>query len=260
MEQGRQKKVLIAFSGEPDCADLTITLAGGRTPAFRMLLPEFVTAANMTEAVDAEDLKPFRKAFLHTVAGHWHVEEDGAWVGVQTHPGIVEITTRVVPHSTDVELTVTLRSLAEKPLNDLRGDYCLGINGGGGNWANHGFLPESKLDRTEDGTYWHRNVAQKGAFVHTGGKWIRLFNRQGEPGPAEAGIIAMNNEAGTAAAFMMWKAPVPTPWINDASACMHLRPQFSPSLRPGESATLRGRMGVTGGGLDDVWRLYQHLP
>ena len=259
-EQSAEDKVLIAFTGESGCADLIVKLSGCETPAFRMLLPELITADNLKAAVGTEELKRFHKTFLHTVAGEWRVDDDGTWVGVQTHPGVLEITTRVVPHSYYVGLTVTLRNLTGEPLNNLRANYCLGVNAGGGGWANYEFLPKSTLERVEDGQYWYQNVAQKGAYIHAGGKWVRLFNSKGNPDLTDAGIIAINNEAGTATVFMTWKAPVLTPWINNASACMHLRPQVSPLLMPDESATIHGHMGQTSGGLDDVWRLYQKLP
>ena len=258
-EAAAMTNVSIAFAEAPQCADLAATLPGAQTPAWRMLLPEWITASNMNVLEEARARKPFPGPF-HTVPGTWQVDQDGVWTGEQTHPGVVEITTHVTPRSYYVDLAVTLRNLSEQLLENLYADYCLNANAGGGKWANRDFLPESRLDRAEDGRYWHENVARTGAYVHAGGTWVPFFDRGPDPAPLDAAIIAVTNEADSATLFMMWNAPVQEPWVNNANACMHLRPLFSASLAPGDAATVRGRVGVTRAGREDVWKLFGTLP
>ena len=251
---GMSDTVSIGFM-TPQCADLTVTLPGWTTPSLRMLLPEWISAANVDPMAEIDT-----PASLHTVPGQWRADDRGGWTGVQTHPGAVEIRTRIEPHAYYVDLTITLRNLSRESYEELRADYCVNVNAGGGGWANREFLVESRRDRAEDGRYWYEHVAAKGAHVHAGGQWIRLFNRGEHPPPLDAGVIAVTNEDGNATVFMMWNTPVLEPFVNDTNACMHLRPLLSRSLAPGESATIHGRIGVTRDGRQDIRNLYTALP
>ena len=136
----------------------------------------------------------------------------------------------------------------------------MGVNAGGGKWANHDFLPESRLDRGEDGRYWYERVAVPGAFVRAGGRWVSFIKRSADGSAVDAALLAVNNASNTATIFVMSDASAKEPWINDQNACMHLKPCFSASLAPDETATVHCRIGVSRRGLEDVWRQYRELP
>ncbi len=69
----------------------------------------------------------------------------------------------------------------------------------------------------------------------------------------------MENEAHSAWAYLLWDAPCLPPWVNDANACLHLQPLVSESLAPGASAAIRGRVGISTEGLEEIWGRYGEL-
>ncbi|MCC6578929.1 MAG: hypothetical protein IT440_00685 [Phycisphaeraceae bacterium] len=239
------------------CADLNLTLPGQKTPAMRLLMPEWITATNLDLLKLARAASPFTGPF-HTSIGEWIVDEQGNLCGTLAYPGVMKVHVRLEPRDNHVDLVFTICNLSTMPMENLEADFCVGVTAGGGLWANRDFLPKSNLDRTEDGRYWHDLVARKGAYVHVRGTWTPLKLGENEI-DMDTSVLAVNNEAGAATVFLMWNRPVRRPWINDANACMHLRPKLADTLAPAACAEIHGRVGITNRGLADVWRLCEEL-
>jgi len=223
------------------CADIEVSLPGQETPSFRALLPERVTGC------------PY-KGFFHTEPVTWHQGDDGAWLGAISFEGFGRIEISLVPHSYYVEIVWTLENRSTNPLPRTVLDFCFGVNNGGGDWANRAFLPQSQGVRAADGAYWHDQVAYEGTFVHSAGHWVNEPQAQ-----LDASILVVANEAKDRFAFQMWDKPIVSTWVNDANACMHLRPTLSETLDVGEQVTIRGCMGISIVGLEQLWHLYQNI-
>jgi hypothetical protein len=229
-------------SASQPCADIVVVLPEQHAPSFRALLPEFVTGCP-------------HGPFFHTNPVQWERGEHGSWSGMIEFKGYGRILISLVPRDYYVDITWTLENLSTKPLKRTVLDFCFGVNNGGGGWANREFLPKSRLNRGEDGTYWHSRVARKGAYVHSAGSW-----RNDPKATLDTSILVIANEVKDRYAFQMWDKPVQArPWINNANACMHLQPVLCESLGVGEKAVIRGRMGISPKGLEQIWLLYQSL-
>lgn len=236
-----EKVAEISFqSASQPCADIIVMLPEQHAPSFRALLPEVVTGCP-------------HKGHFHTNPVEWKREKNDSWSGMIVFKGYGRILISLVPRDYYVEIMWTLENLSAKPLKRTVLNFCFNVNNGGGGWANREFLPKSRLNRTEDGEYWHSRVARKGAYVHRAGSW------RNEPEAIDASILVIANEVKDRYAFQMWDKPVEGQWINDANACMHLQPVLCESLGVGEKAVIRGRMGISSKGLEEIWLLYQGL-
>ena len=229
------------WSPSRPCADVIVTLPNQHAPSFRALLPEFVT-----------DLPHSR--YFHTNPVDWKEQEGGSWSGTIEFKNFGKIVISLLPREYYVEITWTLENLSTSPLKKTVLDFCFNANNGGGSWANQEFLPSSRMNRKEDGKYWHDRVARKGTYVHSAGGWSQDPNAQ-----LDASVLVIVNEAKDRYAFQMWNKPVVGTWVNRANACMHLKPVLCESLGVGEKAEIRGRMGISREGLEQVWHLYQSL-
>ena len=229
------------WSPSRPCADVIVTLPNQNAPSFRALVPEFVT-----------DLPHSR--YFHTNLVDWKQQEEGSWLGRIEFKNFGRMVISLVPREYYVEITWTLENLSTKPLKKTVLDFCFNANNGGGSWANQEFLPSSRMNRKEDGEYWHDQVARKGTYVHGAGGWSQDSNAE-----IDASVLVIVNEAKDRYAFQMWNRPVIGHWINRANACMHLKPVLCESLGVGEKAEIRGRMGISPEGLEQVWHLYQGL-
>ena len=237
-----EKVAEISFrSASQPCADIIVRLPEQHAPSFRILLPEDVTGCP-------------HKGFFHVNPVEWKREEHGSWSGMIEFKGYGRILISLVPRDYYVEIIWTLENLSPRPLKRTVLNFCFNVNNGGGGWANREFLPKSRLDRTEDGAYWHRRVARKGAYVHSAGRW-----RNEPEAPLDASILVIANEVRNRYAFQMWDKPVERPWFNDGNACMLLRAVLCESLGVGEQAVIRGRIGISPNDLEEIWRLYQSL-
>ncbi len=159
----------IAFTQQPPTPDVTLTLPGQDTPCLRLLCPEWITADGADLFGAAKAVHPWAGPF-HCMPGDWQAGERGSWTGVQTVPGVLESRVELEPEASGMTIRWEIRNLGEQPLANLRGDFCLGVNAGGGGWANRDFLLHSRLDRAEDGRYWRDQVAPTGAWVHLDGQ------------------------------------------------------------------------------------------
>lgn len=254
--QNGSRVIKLTFFAEPPSGDLVATLPGAGAPAFRFLVPEWINSDNLDVLKRAHAIVSWGGPF-HTAPQKWTTNGSGTLRGVLTFTNLFEAITVVEPHEEFVAIKWELRNLTAEPWQNPRTDFCMNLNAGGGQWANKAFLPASKLDRNEDGAYWHDHVASRGAYVHSGGQWIKLADANDKP--LDASVIAVANEQDEVFVFMMWNVPVTEPWINHENACMHLRPQLGKVLEPGKSVTIHGREGMTRKGLAEVWRLYGEL-
>ncbi|MCH2211594.1 MAG: hypothetical protein MK110_09845 [Fuerstiella sp.] len=223
------------------CADIIVTLPEQYAPSFRVLLPEDVSGCP-------------HPGYFHVNPVEWKREEHGSWSGMIKFKDYGRILISLVPRDYYVEVIWTLENLSPRPLQRTVLNFCFNVNNGGGGWANREFLPKSRLDRIEDGEYWHNQLANKGTFVHRAGNW-----RNEPEGTLDASILVIANEVRDRYAFQMWDKPVEDPWINNGNACMHLRAVLCESLGVGEQAVIRGRIGISSRGLDEIWLLHQSL-
>ncbi len=254
--QSASQRMKLTFFAQPPTGDFVATLPGAATPAFRFLVPEWINADSFDVLKRAQSILSWSGPF-HTAPQTWTTDTQGTLHGVLIVTNLLQAITVVEPHEEFVAIKWELRNLTDITWEHPRTDFCMGVNAGGGQWANKTFLPLSKLDRQEDGAYWHDRVAARGAYIHSGGQWIKFADAKDKP--LDATIIAVANEKDETFAFMIWDVPAPAPWINNENACMHLRPQLGDKIAPGRIAALRGREGITPKGLAEIWRLYQEL-
>jgi hypothetical protein len=244
----------LTFFAQRPTGDVVVTMPGADTPAFRILVPECIDASNLDIPKRAQSILPWPGPYFHCAPQTWTTNP---LRGELTFPNFLQAITVIESRGECVAITWELRNLSSEPWEKPRADFCFGVASGEGRWSNKEFLPETKLNRGEDGEYWHDRVASRGAYVHSGGQWVKFVDVKDKP--LDASIIAVGNEKDEAFAFMMWDAPAPTPSIASKNACMHLRPQLGSTLAPGKMATIRGRAGITHKGLAEIWRLYQEL-
>ncbi len=186
--------------------DVTLTWPGHDTPSLRLLTPEWITATDADLQRLAQDVAPWTGPF-HCLPGDWQPADDSSWAGTHRRDGVLTFRVTLQPGPSYVDLRLEVTNLSASPLEDLRADFCLGVNAGGGGWANRAFLPNSHLDRVEDGRYWHDRVAPPGAWIRPSGPWVQLAEGAHATLPLQSALLAMENQAHTSWAYLMFDNP-----------------------------------------------------
>lgn len=244
----------------PACADIDVTLSDdGNSPDFRLLLPERVYA----DGYDGSEP-------LHTIAGVWE-QQFGLLGGRYTVPRAFEIAVLLMPNRDEVRVSLTLMNIADHPIENVFIDVCAGLCHlpGEPSWANESFLGEQPLDRNEHGRVWFDEITPQRLIALTAsGAWVPMHPNPAAPSSAHSTDFVANDEINTRAValespdeperifFQSWDTF--GRWVTPAreNACMHVQPYVADRLDSGESATVRGLVGVFSG---DRGALAYHL-
>ena len=164
-------------------------------------------------------------------------------------------------HASDREIAAGLRvtNLHSRALHDVWLNICASVNHlpGAPGWCNRAFMPDAPLDRAAQGRYWYEQASPRGLSALTSDGWVPMHPCPERPQPdprepyasttselAEATACAAQAPGKALCFFQAWDAPCR--WVTPFSrnACMHLEPFVAERLRPGESAHIRGRIGI----------------
>jgi hypothetical protein len=235
-------------------------------PTFRLLAPE-------TSSVDGVRLD---KRLMHTITGTQIQRADGLGVELSI-PGKAFTCVIVRPQTSwvDVEYSVTNRDV--RTWKNVTAEFCLGLNRLPSQirpWSNAEFFPGALLDRSVQGAYWFSVLTPQRLQCYSAGQWVGLHPRPEDPDPAKfpryptfaasdkllpSSIIVLRADDSQPQFFMMWSkegyARPPFP----GNACMHLASQLAGELKPGETATIRGKAGFWGSAPKDLLPLQRQL-
>ena len=230
-----------------DCADFDVTLEGESTPAFRVLLPEFIRG----NGVSYGDL-------THIIPGVWTATPRGVRGAYRVGDELgVEVSIDCGRREVNIDLTVTNRS--PRTLTDLWVDVCTAANNlpGKPDWSNETFLPGQPLDRAIQGRYWYEVVAPRRLFAITPSGRTAMHPHPNDPDPgavalysfvpsaaADARACVVTSADGVSHLYQAWNTPCRWCTPCPGNACMHLHPLLAETLAPGASARLRGIVGI----------------
>ncbi len=233
----------------PNCSDADVTPAGWKTPAFRLVLPEFIF-------VESPKLK---YSGTHMIPGRWEKIADGLR-GTYRVGQAFEATVEITGKDKTVDMTMGLRNLTTDPMKNVSMLVCSSVNHLPGNpsWANPLFMPATMpLDRDLQGRYWYQHVTPQGLRALGPKGWVATHPHPDNPDPdgvpqynflpsrtADWTAYAAQSLDGKCLLFQSWDRPsgyeIPCP----GNACMHLRPLVAERLEPGATATIHGRAGL----------------
>lgn len=236
----------------PDCADFDVFLPGDETPAFRVLLPELITA----DGLDEKDSPPF-----HTIHGTWSLRDD-CMSGTFTTPHPLTVFVSMHLRVSDIAVALAVRNDTEHTLTHVEGNICLSPNHlpGQPGWYNPRFIPEMAPDRDAQGRCWYTELAPNRLKVLTAAGWGEMHAHPRHPDPdavppydftpskgADAVACAVPSLDGSSYLFQAWShgcryiSPFP------GNACMHLLPTITNTLDPGTAAVVYGLIGILPG-------------
>lgn len=231
------------------CSDLDVYVDGA-SPAFRMLLPEHLSADNVEFP-----------GVVHNLPGRWKADGD-CLSGEFVVGKAVEIGVSVRDGQTEALVELTFRNLLKWPLENFQTNICTAMNhlpgSCGYHWANRDFLPpDLPLDRSEQGRYWYARLSPRNYKALAGGEWVPLHPAPEAPQAPEGGVYARvlspDADASACAAkapgknllfYQAWNVPCRRQGPFMGNACMHLQPFLAAELPPHESVAIRGRVGL----------------
>ena len=246
----------------PDCADFDVIVDEAHGPAFRVLLPEMISADGREDLLD--------HGFLHTLPGRWTRSKRSCSGEIEV-PGKLQLRIQIDLNETDIRQQIGVRNITSQNLKNVVANFCTGVTHlpGAPPWSNRDFIPESvPLDRDLHGQYWYQHVAPRGVRFLTADGWKIIHPQPNDPDPAKRGkydareieeLIGMGCAAsavGGAFVFQCWNSPCHTLTPFSGNACMHLFAKVAKLLRPGEEAIVAGGTGVFHG---DWQRLAEHM-
>lgn len=239
----------------PDCSDFDVIFSGSGTPAFRVLLPEWLFARGLE-----------CESHLHTIPGSWTFA-DGTASGRFSANDQIELSVAVEPRQPDILVTLGATNIGSTGLADVYANVCSSVNHISGDpaWCNEQFLPGLPLDRSVQGRYWYEKLTPRGLFALTHDGWVPMHPRPADPDAekvppyqqiksekAVARACAVQSPGGDAVFFQSWDAPCRHCAPFHGNACMHLEAFLADSLHPGESAAIHGVVGIHTGDLDSL--------
>ena len=234
----------------PDCSDFDVTLAQDNSPAFRVLLPEWIRGNGIQHSKVFHVIPGKWKSTGSVVAGQFAVDEQLA------------ISVVIEGRSCAIDVRLAVVNTSDRQMTDLWADICTSVNHLPGNpgWCNRQFLPALELDRNVQGRYWYEKVTPTRLFALTGPGWVRMHPQPDapdassvplysfDPSPAaDAHACAVESVNGRLFFFQVWQSPCRWCTPCPGNACMHLQPFLTDSLAPGTSVVIRGRIGIHAG-------------
>lgn len=243
-------------------SDFDFVLPNGATPSFRLLAPEILF------------MDGIRLDKIHTIPGTQVRRADGLGVELSI-PGKAFTRVRLRPQASWVDVEYSITNRDQKTWKNVAAEFCLGLDRLPSHvrpWSNAEFFPSALLGRSALGAYWFSVLTPRRLECYSGAVWVPLHPRPDDPDPAKvplyptppdkllpASIVVLRARGSQPQFFMMWskkgfaRAPFP------GNACMHLVPQLADQLKPGETATIRGRAGFGGSTPEDLVPLQRQL-
>lgn len=242
----------------PDCSDFDVILPGQESPAFRVLLPENLYWN------ESEEL-----AGLHTVSGRWErtpAEVSGTFLCGSSF----EVTVRIEPRESEISIEMKVKNLTQDTRRNLWANICASVNHlpGEPSWTNRDFIPESiPLDRDLQGRYWYGKATPRSLQAWTPGGWTPMHAFPGRPDPDavkryffqpgesnDAYACAVDSADGEKLFYQAWDVPCQYWSPFPGNACTHLVPLVASSLEPGQTAEIKGAVGVYHGSREEFLR------
>jgi len=235
-----------------DCADFDILLPGDETPAFRVLLPELITA----DGLDGKDSPLF-----HTIPGTWSLRDD-RMSGTFTTPHPLTVFVSMHLRESDIAVALAVRNDTQNTLTNVEANVCLSPNHlpGHPGWYNPRFIPEMEPDRDAQGRCWYAELTPRRLQVLTSAGWGEMHAHPRHPDPdavppydftpsrqADAVACAIPSLDMTSYLFQAWSSPCRYIAPFPGNACMHLLPQMAETLAPGAAAVVYGLIGILPG-------------
>lgn len=240
--------------------DVEVLLPGDGSPACRLLLPEFIYA---------KELKTINK--VHTYSASWKKSGDELQGIISLDQG-VGCSLWLKPSKEGVLIKISIKNNSPKTLRNVQVNICAGVNHlpnvRGADWCNRDFMPDSvPLDRTAQGMYWYQVVTPERLKAWLPAKnWILMHPHTENPLPDSKDLyrhkVSQTNKSlgcavmsanGEELFYQIWDtghSRYQTPFAGNA--CMHLIPQVSKKLLPGETVTIEGMAGIFRGGWEEL--------
>jgi len=241
---------MILSQQTPDCSDFDVALAADSSPAFRLLLPEWVHA----EGFEYPGL-------LHVLPGKWR-RQGGVTEGRFSVLGQLEVHVVLEPGETTLGIRLEAANTGAGPLSNVWANVCMALNHlpGEPGWSNERFLANLPLDRSLQGRHWYEKLAPRGLQALAARGWLPMHPHPEQPeadgvapyqweAGAEADVRACAVESPDAAAwaFQAWAGPCRFCTPFPGNACMHLEPFLAAVVEPGASAVAVGLAGIHSG-------------
>jgi hypothetical protein len=234
----------------PDCSDFDVIPVGWEHPAFRLLLPEHISA---------EGPKKIGFAGTHTISGRWGPRRAGLRGSFRTGE-VFEITVDLMEDGNSVNIEIATRNLTAETLRQVRMIVCSSVNHlpGNPNWSNRLFIPpEIPEDRHLQGLSWYEHVTPQRLRALRPSGWITTHPSPHDPDPgrvprynfvpsatADTKAYAVQSVDGEWLFYQTWDRPSRHASPCHGNACMHLHPLVAEHLEPGATAVIRGRAGL----------------
>ena len=237
-----------------DCSDFDVILAGDQTPAFRVLLPEHIVARGLTW--DGPDRAT--PAHTHIIPGTW-TQQINAVAGHFCLGDELEVAVCVATLPREIRISLTVKNTGRADLTDVMAHICTGVGRlpGAPGWCNRDFIPSVAMDRSLQGRYWFEHVTPHGLSALTGEGWVTMHPCPSKPdadmvpeysfvpsAATDTKACAVRSANGKTYLYQAWNVPsrhcTPCP----GSACMHLIPYVTDVLKPGDTATILGTVGI----------------
>ena len=244
----------------PGCSDFDVVLAGQDRPAFRLLLPEHITAMGS---------KKIEECLIHTVVGRWQPAEGGLH-GVFRAGKSFEIAVDLRPRETAVDIELAVRNLTGESLRQVRMNVCASVNHlpGSPDWSNRRFIAaEVPEDRAAQGRWWYQQGTPSRLRALRPGGWVVMHPSPDRPdadrvplysfvpsATADTIACAVQSLDGKWLFYQAWDHPSQHATPCPGNACMHLLPLLAERLEAGATARIRGRVGMFSGEWDALRR------
>jgi len=237
-----------------NCSDFDVVLDGETSPAFRVLLPERIDTATQSHSG------------THTIPGVWQERANGT-DGHFSIEDAWDVGVSVDTCGSEVRVDITIRNTGREEARDVWLDICTSLNRlpGEPNWCNERFLPRLPLDRSVQGRYWFEQASPGRLHALTPRGWVEMHPCPDQPDAdrvpvysfvpsetADAWASAVESADGKAHFYQTWSAACRYCTPCPGNACMHLEPFVAEALRPSESASLRGLVGMHQGCRDSL--------
>jgi len=245
----------------PNCSDFDVVPVGWNKPAFRLLLPE---------QVSAEGPKKIEHGGTHGTVGKWQTTNEGLH-GVFRIGEAFEITVDLAGRDKTVDIQMAVRNLTPETLGQVRVLICSPVNHlpGKPDWSNRLFIPQDiPEDRDAQGRYWYQHVAPQRLRALRPQGWIVTHPSPDNPDPdgvpkynflvsttSDTAAYAVQSLDGKWLFYQTWDKPSRYATPCPGNACMHLHPLVAERLEPGATATIRGKAGLFQGDWEGLRKL-----
>lgn len=235
------------------CSDFDVVFSGDDSPAFRVLLPEKITA---------DGIGPLTA--VHMIPGEWRHGDSGS-NGTFAVAHALHVSVGLQKGEREVNIDLGVRNLLDHALSNMWVQICANINHlpGEPGWCNRLFIPDAPLDRLTQGRVWFEQVTPHGLFALTAEGWVGMHPSPDSPDAdrvdlysfvrserPDAFACAARSPDGKRLFFQAWSSPCYYATPCPGNACMHLHPLIAKTLPPGAEGRARGLVGIHEGSCD----------